>query len=79
MVIIEFDKKATGQIIKQLRTQKQLSEEELHLTLPDISIKKIQAWEKGKAIPSLKETILLCNLFKVSMDELIHYRTSIIN
>lgn len=78
MVIIEFDKKATGQAIKTLLDQNKLSEEGLHLALPDISVKKIYAWETGKGLPTLKETLLLCNLFHVSMDTLIKYCSSII-
>ena len=78
MVIIEFDKLATGQAIRTLLNQNKLSEEELHLALPNISVKKIYAWEKGKGLPTLQETLLLCNLFHVSMDELIKYSSSII-
>lgn len=79
MVIIEFDKKKTGQVIRTLRIQNQLTEEDIHSLFPSASIKRIRAWEKGKSMPSLQETIFLCNLFNISMDELIHYSSSILN
>lgn len=58
-----------GERIRQLRTEKKLSQEALAGEL-GISRQAVAKWESGDSTPSAKNLIQLCNLFHLSLDEL---------
>lgn len=59
-----------GKNIRFLRISKELTQEELS-SLLDVSVATIRFWEAGTKLPSLKAIISLCEVFKISSDNLI--------
>lgn len=59
-----------GEKITQLRKQKGLSQDALAHEL-NVSRQSISKWETGTSIPELEKLIALCNLFQISLDELV--------
>ena len=67
-----------GQKIVQLRTAKNISQEQLAEAL-DVSRQSVSKWEIGQALPQLDKVVLLSELFGVSTDELLYDRIDISN
>ncbi len=59
-----------GERIKELRTEKRLSQKELG-NLLSVSQDTISLWEKGKSLPAVEYVIALCEIFSVSADYLL--------
>ena len=59
-----------GQILKSLRTQKGMSQEELADAVY-VTRQTISNWETSKSYPDIKSLILLSNFFSVSVDYLV--------
>jgi transcriptional regulator with XRE-family HTH domain len=59
-----------GETIYRLRTEKQLSQGELAEML-EVSRQSISKWENNSAVPELEKLIRLCEIFGVSLDELV--------
>ena len=71
--MIKMDIEKVGQFIKELRVENNLSQnqlsEEIHVTRQAIS-----NWENGKALPDSNVLLMLSNLFKVSINEILSGR-----
>ncbi len=61
----------TGEIIKYLRKEQNVTQEELASAL-NISAQSISKWEKGQANPDITFIPLLANFFHVSIETLFH-------
>ncbi len=59
-----------GKRICDLRTAKNLSQGDLAEAL-DVSRQSVSKWETDTSVPDLDKLVKLCNLFEVSMDELV--------
>lgn len=59
-----------GESIKRLRKMKEMTQEELALSL-GISFQAISKWEKGETYPDITMLPALSNFFEVTVDELI--------
>ncbi|SCH30822.1 MULTISPECIES: helix-turn-helix domain-containing protein [unclassified Romboutsia] len=59
-----------GENLKKLRKENNLSQEQLAEKL-NISRQAISKWESGKTYPDIENLILLRNIFKTTLDELI--------
>lgn len=59
-----------GQRIYNLRTEKNLSQTDLAERL-DVSRQSVSKWETDASVPDLDKLVKLCDLFEVSMDELV--------
>ena len=60
-----------GNFIKQLRTERNMSQEDLAKFL-FIDRSVISKWESGKRIPDLKYLVKMSEIFNVSLDELVY-------
>ena len=58
-----------GQKIYELRTAKNLSQDELSETL-GISRQSVSKWETDTAVPDFDKLLKLCDVFGVTLDEL---------
>ncbi len=59
-----------GEFIKNLRTEKNMSQLDLANTL-NISRQSVSKWERGINIPDASTLVILSEIFKVSIDELL--------
>ena len=59
-----------GKKIKELRTDKGLDVVNFSQRL-SVSKVTVNNWEKGKFLPSLHNVVNICNLLKISVDELV--------
>lgn len=59
-----------GERIRILRMQRNLSQEDLAAAL-EVSRQSVSKWENNAATPDLEKLCRLCNLFGVSLDELV--------
>lgn len=59
-----------GERIYELRNQKNLSQGDLADAL-DVSRQSVSKWENNMAVPDLDKLIKLCDIFEVSLDELV--------
>ncbi len=59
-----------GERIYQLRTAKNLSQEDLADAL-EVSRQSVSKWETGGSVPELDKLVKLCDMFEVTMDELV--------
>ncbi len=59
-----------GKIIKEERTQKKLTQEELAKQI-GVTQDSISLWEQGKRIPDTQYIILLCKVLEISSDYLL--------
>ena len=59
-----------GEKIAQLRTEANISQEELAEKI-DVSRQSISKWEMNQAIPQIDKALYLCDFFNVSADELL--------
>ena len=62
-------KENMGQIIKRLRKERNLTQEELAEQL-NISAQAISKWENGTSMPDISQVVPLANLFGVPTDVL---------
>ena len=60
-------KENMGQIIKRLRKERNLTQEELAEQL-NISAQAISKWENGTSMPDISQVVPLANLFGVPTD-----------
>ncbi len=60
-----------GQKIQNLRTALNLSQEELAERV-SVSRQSVSKWEMDQALPQIDKVLLLCELFSVSADDLLH-------
>ena len=60
-----------GEKITQLRTIAGLSQEQLAEKI-SVSRQSVSKWEMNQALPQIDKVLLLCDLFSVSCDELLH-------
>lgn len=59
-----------GENIYRLRTERSMSQGDLANAL-DVSRQSVSKWENNSAVPELEKLIRMCDVFDVSMDELI--------
>lgn len=59
-----------GQRIYNLRTERNLSQTDLAERL-DVSRQSVSKWETDASVPDLDKLVKLCDLFEVTMDELV--------
>ena len=59
-----------GEKILALRTQKEMSQEELAAAL-EVSRQSVSKWETNQSVPDLDKIIRLADLFGVTVDQLV--------
>lgn len=64
-----------GERIYRLRTEKNLSQEALAALL-DVSRQSVSKWETGAAVPDLDKLVKLCDVFAITLDELVGRETN---
>lgn len=64
--------------LQSLRKGKGLSQEKLAEFL-DVSRQAVSKWESGQTYPEIEKLIVLCDLFEITLDELVRDRDSIVN
>lgn len=67
-------KTTIGKRLKELREQQRLTQEELAQYL-NVSRQAISQWENDKVYPDISNIALLCQLYKISSDELLGIET----
>ena len=70
-MVIKMDKYITSQIIKKLREQKGMTQEEL-ASLLFVSSKTISKWESGRGLPDISLIESLSKALNISMTELLN-------
>lgn len=65
-----IDGNKIGLFIKELRTENNMSQYDLADLIP-IDRSVVSKWERGEANPPIDKIVILCNIFKVDVDELI--------
>ncbi len=60
-----------GEKITLLRTAEHISQEKLAERL-GVSRQSVSKWEMGQALPQIDKVLLLCSIFEITADELIH-------
>lgn len=60
-----------GQIIKDLRTKNDMTQEQLASKL-QITYQAVSKWEKGESYPDIQQIGSLCDLFNITMDDLLN-------
>ena len=66
-----FDSKTMGERIRSLRNNLKLSRSEFAKIIGVASANSVRMWESGAISPSLRVTVIICNCFSVSIDELV--------
>ena len=61
----------TGERIRELRKQNNISVEQLRSILGFSTVQAIYKWEKGLNLPTLDNLVVLAEIFRVSMDDII--------
>ena len=71
-----LDSKKIGSFIKELRTKEGMSQYDLADKIP-IDRSVVSKWERGEVIPPVDKIKILCDIFKVTFDEIIlgEYKT----
>lgn len=59
--------------LKELRTVSGFSQEKL-AELLDVSRQTISSWENERSYPDVHNLIMLCDIYSVSLDDLMRYR-----
>lgn len=59
-----------GETIYNLRTRHRMSQEDLADAL-GVSRQSVSKWENGNSVPELDKLVKICNLFSISLDELV--------
>jgi len=67
-----------GEKISQLRTWAQMTQEELAEKM-SVSRQSVSKWEMDQALPQIDKVILLCDLFKITADELLQDKITLNN
>ena len=67
-----------GDKIVQLRTEAGISQEQLAERI-EVSRQSISKWEMNQALPQIDKVLLLCEIFGVSADELLHDKINLPN
>lgn len=80
---LEFDIQALGKKIKEIRikremTQAQLAQELSQVSGAEISRVKVSRWEDGKNEPSASEVVAIAQFAKISIDELLGVKKSVL-
>lgn len=65
-----MDQIKTGRFIKELRTEKQLTQREIAERL-NISEKTVSKWETGNGLPEVSLMLPLCKILEISVNELL--------
>ena len=65
-----------GEKISALRTSMDISQEQLAEKI-SVSRQSVSKWEMDQALPQIDKVLLLCDLFGISADELLHDKISI--
>lgn len=65
-----MDLNKIGQFIKQLRKENNYSQQQLADMIP-IDRTRVSRWEKGEMLPSIDKMKILCEIFDVTIDELL--------
>lgn len=65
-----MNQKKTGEFLKQLRKEKNLTQEQLAEKL-FVSGRTVSRWETGKSLPDIMSIINLSELYQISLDELL--------
>lgn len=73
MKMLEYciDLSATGENIKRLRQHAGLSVKELTELIGISSIQAVYRWERGEALPSIDNLMILSTIFNTPLDEII--------
>lgn len=61
----------TGERIRELRKQNNISVEQLRSILGFSTVQAIYKWERGLNLPTLDNLVVLAEIFHVSMDDII--------
>lgn len=64
--------------LQSLGKGKGLSQEKL-AELLDVSRQAVSKWESGQTYPEIEKLIVLCDLFEITLDELVRDRDSMVN
>ena len=70
-----IDMKATGENIRRLRVERDISVKSIQKYLNLSDVQAIYQWQRGKKMPSLDHLCALATLFGVSVDEIVVTRT----
>lgn len=65
-----MNQQKTGRLIKELRTEKKMTQEQLAEIL-GVSNRSVSRWENGNNLPDIDLLIQLAKYFNVGMDELL--------
>ena len=66
-----IDMERTGARIEELRKQSGYTVKELQAAMSPISYQAIYKWQQGQAVPSVDNLIILSELFRVPIDQII--------
>lgn len=62
---------ATGKQLKRIRKERNFSVQDIQHQIGLISAQAIYKWERGQALPSLDNIVILAKLYKVTLDDLL--------
>lgn len=62
---------ATGKQLKRIRKEHNFSVQDIQHQIGLISAQAIYKWERGQALPSLDNIVILAKLYKVTLDDLL--------
>ena len=71
MMMWKIDMEKTGARIQELRRSAGYSVKELQYAMGFISYQAIYKWQKGEALPSVDNLVMLSELFRVPIDQII--------
>ena len=62
---------ATGKQLKRIRKEHNFSVQDIQHQIGLISAQAIYKWERGQALPSLDNIVILAKLYEVTLDDLL--------
>lgn len=62
---------ATGKQLKRIRKEHNFSVQDIQHQIGLISAQAIYKWERGQALPSLDNIVILARLYEVTLDDLL--------
>lgn len=62
---------ATGKQLKRIRKEQNFSVQDIQHQIGLISAQAIYKWERGQALPSLDNIVILAKLYEVTLDDLL--------
>lgn len=62
---------ATGKQLKSIRKEHNFSVQDIQHQIGLISAQAIYKWERGQALPSLDNIVILAKLYEVTLDDLL--------